>query len=140
MIKKNHATTAFTLIELLVVVAILGVIGAIGLVSYSGYVTSAKNKSAENVMQQVSLGQTEFYSGNGTYYSATGSSCTATTTTSTAIETNLLGGADVITQELDFEMCINGHSSNYMVKAKANKGSCEITMTAHGTFTRTNCE
>ena len=64
MIKKSKAITGFTLIELLVVVAILGIIGSIGLVSYSGYVTSAKNKSAENVMQQISLGQAEYYSGN----------------------------------------------------------------------------
>ena len=139
MIKKSKAITGFTLIELLVVVAILGIIGSIGLVSYSGYVTSAKNKSAENVMQQISLGQTEYYSGNGSYFSVSSSSCTPKSSTSTTIETQLLGGADVITQELDFEMCIHSHSSNYMVKAKANKGTCEITMTAHGTFTRTNC-
>jgi len=139
LIKKSKTVTGFTLIELLVVVAIIGIIGSIGLVSYSGYVTTAKKKSAENVMQQLSLGQTEYYSGNGSYFSVASSGCTANSTTSTAIETQLLGGADVITPELDYEMCIHSHSSNFMVKAKANKGTCKITMTAHGTFTRTDC-
>ena len=50
-------SSGFTLIELLVVVAILGIIAAIGIVSYNGYVSSAKKRSAENVMQQISLGQ-----------------------------------------------------------------------------------
>ena len=132
-------SSGFSLIELLVVVAILGVLSAIGISSYSGYVKSSKRKAVENIMQQMSLGQTEYYSGNGSYFSVSSSSCTPKSSTSTTIETQLLGGADVITQELDFEMCIHSHSSNYMVKAKANKGTCEITMTAHGTFTRTNC-
>ena len=61
-------SSGFTLIELLVVVAILGIIAAIGIVSYNGYVRSAKKGSAENVRQQISLGQTEYYSDNGMYY------------------------------------------------------------------------
>lgn len=52
-------SSGFTLIELLVVVAILGIIAAIGISSYNGYVAGAKRKSAENVMQQISLGQTD---------------------------------------------------------------------------------
>ena len=61
-------SSGFTLIELLVVVAILGIIAAIGIVSYNGYVASAKKTSAKNIMQQISLGQTEYYSDNGSYY------------------------------------------------------------------------
>jgi prepilin-type N-terminal cleavage/methylation domain-containing protein len=132
-------SSGFSLIELLVVVAILGVLSAIGISSYSGYVKSSEKKAVENIMQQMSLGQTEYYSGNGSYYSATGSNCTASSTTSTALETNLLGGADSISSDLNYEMCIYLHSSNYMVKAKSKTGTCQITMTAHGTFTRTNC-
>jgi len=132
-------SSGFSLIELLVVVAILGILASVGMKSYSGYVSSTKRKSAENVLQQISLGQTEFYSSNGSYYSATGSNCAPSTSTSDLIETNLLGGADAISTDLSYEMCIYGHSSNYMVKAKANTGTCEITMTANGTFTRTNC-
>ena len=132
-------SSGFSLIELLVVVAILGVLSAIGISSYSGYVKSSEKKAVENIMQQMSLGQTEYYSANGSYYSATGSNCTASSTTSTALETNLLGGADAISTDLNYEMCIYSHSSNYIVKAKATTGTCEITMTAHGTFTRTNC-
>ena len=42
------------------VVAILGILAAVAIVSYSGYVEGAKKKSVENVLQQISLGQTGF--------------------------------------------------------------------------------
>ena len=133
-------SSGFTLIELLVVVAILGIIAAIGIMSYNGYVGSAKKRSAENVMQQISLGQTEYYSDNGIYYrNSTGTSCNPTSTTSSAIETNLLGGTDSITSEMDYELCVANDATNYKVFAKENGGNCEITMTALGTFVRTNC-
>ena len=133
-------SSGFTLIELLVVVAILGIIAAIGIMSYNGYVSSAKKRSAENVMQQISLGQTEFYSDNGIYYrNSTGTSCNPTSTTSSAIETNLLGGTDSITTEMGYELCVANDATNYKVFAKENGGNCEITMTALGNFVRTNC-
>ena len=133
-------SSGFTLIELLVVVAILGIIAAIGIMSYNGYVGSAKKRSAENVMQQISIGQTEYYSDNGIYYrNSTGTSCNPTSTTSSAIETNLLGGTDSITSEMGYELCVANDATNYKVFAKENGGNCEITMTALGTFVRTNC-
>ena len=133
-------SSGFTLIELLVVVAILGIIAAIGIMSYNGYVGSAKKRSAENVMQQISLGQTEYYSDNGIYYrNSTGTSCNPSSTTSSAIETNLLGGTDSITSEMGYELCVANDATNYKVFAKENGGNCEITMTALGTFVRTNC-
>ena len=61
-------SSGFTLIELLVVVAILGIISAIGIISYNGYVSSAKKKSTENVLRQIALAQTEYYSDNQIYY------------------------------------------------------------------------
>ena len=133
-------SSGFTLIELLVVVAILGIIAAIGIVSYNGYVSSAKKRSAENVMQQISLGQTEYYSDNGIYYrNSTSTTCNPTSTTSSAIETNLLGGTDSITSEMGYELCVANDATNYKVFAKENGGNCEITMTALGAFVRTNC-
>ena len=133
-------SSGFTLIELLVVVAILGIIAAIGIMSYNGYVGSAKKRSAENVMQQISLGQTEYYSDNGIYYrNSSGTSCNPTSTTSSAIETNLLGGTDSITSEMGYELCVANDATNYKVVAKENGGNCEITMTALGAFVRTNC-
>ena len=133
-------SSGFTLIELLVVVAILGIIAAIGIVSYNGYVSSAKKRSAENVMQQISLGQTEYYSDNGIYYrNSTSTSCNPTSTTSSAIETNLLGGTDSISSDMGYELCVANDATNYKVFAKENGGNCEITMTALGTFVRTNC-
>ena len=37
-------------------------VSAVGVVSYNGYISGAKQKSAQNVMQQISLAQTEEYS------------------------------------------------------------------------------
>ena len=133
-------SAGFTLIELLVVVAILGIIAAIGITSYNGYVNSAKRKSAENVMQQISLGQTEYYSDNGMYYlNNSGTSCSPNNTTSGQIETNLLGGADAITPDMGYNLCISNDASNYKVIAVETSGSCEISMTAMGAFSRLNC-
>ena len=133
-------SSGFTLIELLVVVAIIGILAAIGIVSYNGYVSSAKKTSAKNVMQQISLGQTEYYSDNGMYYmNSTSTNCTPSSSTSSAIETNLLGGSDNITPEMGYELCVANDATNYKVVAKENGGNCEITMTALGTFVRTNC-
>ena len=133
-------SSGFTLIELLVVVAVIGILAAIGLTSYNGYVSTTERKSAENLMQQISLGQTEYYSNDGNYYSATSTSCTASSTTSTNIEINLLGSADVINDDTAYDMCIMvDPSSDYKVKAEEKDGTCEITMTSDGTFTRTGC-
>ena len=61
-------SSGFTLIELLVVVAIIGILAAVGIVAYTGYVSSAKIKSTENIMQQIGLAQTEYYSDYAVYY------------------------------------------------------------------------
>ena len=54
----------FSLIELLVVVAIIGILAGVGIVAYSGYVESSKKKTAQNIMMQISLANTEYYSDN----------------------------------------------------------------------------
>ena len=124
-------SSGVTLIELLVVVAIIGILAAIGIVSYNGYVASAKKTSTKNVMQQISLGQTEYYSDNGSYYTK---SCPASNSTSTAIETDLLGGTDSINDELGYNICIDQDGSSYKIIAKEVGGSCELTLLPSGSF------
>ena len=138
MITKS---SGFSLIELLVVVAIIGILSGIGIVSYNGYVSGTKQKSAENAMQQISLAQTEYYSDNSEYFTGNEiGSCSpdigvppSTGASSIAIEDALFGGGDVITKEAGYDMCIAKVGTSYIVTA--TNGDKTLTMTANGTWT-----
>ena len=102
----------FTLLELLVVVAILGILAAVGIVAYSGYVESAKRKSAINIMMHVALAPAEYYTENSSYLSTDGSKCNPNDASSNSIETGLLEGADLITDDIGYNFCIYLQSSS----------------------------
>ena len=138
---NTRNSLGFTLIELLVVVAIIGILAAVGILAYSGYVEAAKKKSAENVMLQIGLAQTEYYSDYSIYY-VNGGTCTAVAATSRAIEQNLLGGdgtnPTIITEDIGFEMCIETSGSSYLIKAENDSG-CQITVDGNQAIIRTGC-
>tara|TARA_Y100000590_G_C15420424_1_gene901179 strand:- start:19 stop:447 length:429 start_codon:yes stop_codon:yes gene_type:complete len=135
----------FSLIELTVVVAILGILSTVGIVAYSGYIESTKQKTALNIMQQISLAQTEYYSDNGAYYPTdTGTSCEPDSDDSDLIETNLLGGEDVITDDLGYDICtVLDNTAKYIITAydtsDAEEDACTITLDGLFTKEKTNC-
>ena len=135
-------SSGFSLIELLVVVAIIGILSATGMLTYSGYVKSAKRNSAENILQQIALAQSEHYSNTGSYYITGGTTnCTASSTSSEDIEDNLFDGENSIADNINFQFCVFGDSASYTVSAEETKAgsTCVITVTKYGTPQRTNC-
>jgi type IV pilus assembly protein PilE len=121
-------SSGFTLIELLVVVAIIGILSAIGTITYQGYVSATKQKSTENVMQQIALLQTEYLSNTGDYFYSTPvgtassnadalDACTPTTLssypdeggtdgTSEELEKGMFDGGDIVTKEMGYWICV----------------------------------
>ena len=133
----------FSLIELLVVVSIIGILASVGIVSYNSYMWSAKKTSAKNIMQQMSLAQTEYISNSGTYFESTGSgSCdtSATTTQSEEINVRLLESKTIEAGKLGFNMCVIDVTGDptlgydYTIIAVATSRTCTFEFHSNGSW------
>ena len=124
----------FTLVELMVVVAILGIISAVGTLAYNGYIEGTKKKSAENIMQQIALAETEEYSSYGSYHS-NGNTCTKATTQD--IGSSLFGSINYIdADKIGYYFCVLATGPTYTVHAHSIKAGCKMTLDSSGNFTK----
>ena len=98
-----------------------------GAETYNGYVSKARKTTAINVMMQIALAQTEYYSNIGQYF-ATTSTCDAST--SGSIENILFDGGDIISDESGYQMCITltPENSSYEITAYSLTDKCTLKM------------
>ena len=121
-----RSSLGFTLVELLIVVAILGILSAVGIISYNGYISGTKKKTVINVMQQITLAQTEEYSNSNSYIT---SGC------GDSINSALFADSDVVPsiKEVGYEICIEPDDDvDYKIVAKS--GECTLTLPRIGRF------
>ena len=151
---SKKSSRGFTLIELIVVVAIIGIISAVGTVAYQGYTKGARESSVSSLIQQISLGQLEYYSNTGGYFISDGASttaCTADEDTSAAIEDMIFGNANGSTNDdpnqlpddIEFQFCAYGDAGiSYTIEAQKTTGTaprCVISMSKNGSIQKENC-
>ena len=138
---KIKSSLGFSVVELLVVVARIEILSPVGVLSYNVYMSGAIKKSAKNVMQQISLAQTEEYSNSGSYFTQSEGTCTPTDITSDEIEDELFGGGDQIASDAGYNICIaSTGAANYDIFASEISGNtpCTLTLSRNGNFTRGN--
>ena len=131
-------SSGFSLVELLVVIAIIGVLSAVGTLTYQGYISGTKKKTAKNAMMQIALGQTEYYSNEGKYYYTDGCEPDTLVDDNDGIEEELFNKGDVITYEMGYTMCIAEAGTSYLVVAQNVTNALRITLDGNGSFTETD--
>ena len=92
-------------------------------------------------MMQIALGQTEYYSNEGTYYYTDGDACAADSDVvddNDGIEEELFNKGDVITYEMGYTMCVAEVGTSYLVVAENTSNTLRITLDANGSFTETD--
>ena len=138
--KRDKSFKGFTLIELLVVVAVIGILSSVGIMSYNGYVKSSKQSSAKNILMQIGLAQTEYFS-NYSYYYSSSETCEDAYNVSdhSDIGNELFSKSNYIDNSVDYSFCIIEDSGNFQAKAVSKDGKCVLTLDDSGSVDDSSC-
>ena len=123
------------------VVAILGIISSVGVISYNGDVKSAKMKTAENTLQQLSLAQLEYYTNTGEYYpDGVSDSCATTDTSHKDLGTALFDDSNYIAvDDMEYNFCAYSSETSFTIVAESRGSDCKLTLSKNSSIQRENC-
>ena len=119
---------------------------AVGVLSYNGYISGSKKKSAENMLMQIGLAQTEYYSNYGDYFYSDGGTaedtCEPSETFSEEIGLKLFDTSKYIKPEIDYDFCSFKTTTGFEVHAKkkgAEVGGCILILDERGAIDYSGC-
>ena len=114
---------------------------AVGVLSYTGYVSDSKKKSAENMLMQIGLAQTEYYSNYGDYFYSDGGTaedtCEPSETFSEEIGLKLFDTSKYIKPEMDYDFCSFKTTTGFEVHAR--RGDCTLALDERGAIDFSGC-
>ena len=114
---------------------------AVGVLSYNGYISGSKKKSAENMLMQIGLAQTEYYSNYGDYFFSDGGTaedgCEPSETFSEEIGEGLFETSNYIKREIDYDFCSFKTTTGFEVHAR--RGGCTLALDERGAIDDSGC-
>ena len=114
---------------------------AVGVLSYNGYISGSKKKSAENMLMQIGLAQTEYYSNYGDYFfSDDGTAedgCEPSETFTEALGLRLFDTSTSIKRDIDYDFCSFKTTTGFEVHAR--RGGCTLALDERGAIDDSGC-
>ena len=98
-------------------------------------------KSAENILQQVSLAQLEYFTNTGEYYpGGTATSCDTSDTSHENLGNALFDDSSYIaSDDMEYNFCAYSSITSFTIVAESRNSDCKLTLSKNGSITKENC-